>query len=88
MSTKMRAKLYVRNINPNEIGSDGKNISETIDFGGVPKSDSYPQDGSDEDNTFAKFSPSVNLQILIANPNLVGKFTIGEKYYVDFTPVE
>lgn len=46
----------------------------------------YPEDGSDEDNTFAKFSPSANLSINIANPDLFGKFNVGDKFYVDFTP--
>ena len=41
----------------------------------------------DEDNSFAKFSPSVNFQIMIANPALLGKFASGDTFYVDFTPV-
>ncbi len=60
--------------------------TETLHFSAVAKSGSYPEDGSDEDNTYAKFSPSANLSISITNPALLGKFTPGEKYYVDFTP--
>ena len=46
----------------------------------------YPEDGSDEDNIFAKFPPGANLSINIVNPALWGKFVEGQKYYVDFTP--
>ena len=79
--TTMRAKL--------RIGSVIKHseTSETVQFSGVPKSTGYPADGSDEDNTFAKFSPSVSLAIQIANPALIGKFYVGDTFYVDFTPV-
>jgi len=47
----------------------------------------YPADGSDEDNTYAKFSPSAHFEINVANPALIGQFAEGEVYYVDFTPV-
>jgi hypothetical protein len=46
---------------------------------------SDPTDGMDEDNTFAKFSPSANFSICVANPALLGKLKAGQKYYVDFT---
>jgi hypothetical protein len=47
---------------------------------------SYPADGSDEDNTFAKFSPSGSLELWIGNPALAGKLKPGDTYYLDFTP--
>lgn len=53
----------------------------------VAKNGAYPEDGSDEDNTFAKFSPSGVLDMQIANPDLLGKFKVGDTFYVDFTPV-
>lgn len=46
----------------------------------------YEGDGADEDNTYARYSPSANLTINIANPELFGKFEVGQKFYVDFTP--
>lgn len=45
----------------------------------------YPADGSDENNTFAKFSPSGDLRLFVANPALIGKFNPGESFYLDFT---
>jgi hypothetical protein len=80
MSTTMRAKLQINRI-------EQFATCETLHFNAVCAK-SYPTDGSDEDNTFAKFSPSATLQIQITNPALLGQFKVGEKYYVDFTPAE
>lgn len=86
MTATMRAKLQVSSVFPNRNSETGETASETLHFHGVAKSGGYPEDGSDEDNTFAKWSPSVNLQIQITNPALFGKFEPGQKFYVDFTP--
>lgn len=43
------------------------------------------QVGSDEDNTFAKWYPSVSLDISITNSALFGKLSVGQKFYVEFT---
>lgn len=84
--TEMRAKLRVGSVIPHQV--DGNIVSERLVFHGVSKSDGpYPPDGSDENNTFAKFSPSVLLDIQIANSALIGKFAPGDTFYVDFTPV-
>jgi hypothetical protein len=48
----------------------------------------YPPDGSDEDNTYAHYSPQANFSITIANPALIGKFAYGDKFYVDFTKAD
>lgn len=74
----MRAKMVVASVTQHAGG-------ETLKMSAVAKNGSYPEDGSDEDNTFAKFSPSASLEIYIANPALAGKFKPGQKFYVDFT---
>jgi hypothetical protein len=81
MAKQMRAKVYVSAI---EKFSD---IQETIKFSAMSKVGSYPSDGSDEDNTFAKFSPTALFSITICNPDLIGQFQLGDKMYVDFSPV-
>ena len=83
--TQMRAKMVLTHIE--KYPKEGETTQETLDFRAVAAAQ-YPADGSDEDNTYAKFSPSASLTIAIANPALLGKFTVGEKYYVDFTPAE
>lgn len=79
--TTMRAKMQIASVTKHNGGN------ETLQFHAVAAK-SYGEDGSDEDNTFAKFSPSASLSITIANPALHGKFEAGQKYYVDFTPAE
>ncbi len=74
---KMRAKVRV-----GSIVKHGE--SEQITFHGVSKSSAYPEDGSDENNSFAKFSPSVQFVMTIANPALVGTFEAGDTFYCDF----
>jgi len=75
----MRAKFQISKIE--QFGT-----TEQLHFNAVSKSTAYPADGSDEDNTYAHYSPSATCVISIANPMLIGKFKVGEKYYVDFTP--
>ena len=77
----MRAKVNVCGIQKNT------DDSENLMFCGVSKCNGYPEDGSDENNTFAKFSPCVDFRMTIQNPNLYGKFKVGQEFYVDFTEV-
>jgi hypothetical protein len=80
MSKKMRAKFVI-------IGVEVSETCERVSFSAVSKSTAYPADGSDEDNTYAHYSPSANCSITIANPALHGVYKAGQKFYVDFTPV-
>lgn len=82
MSTAMRAKFQVLSVE--RFSAE----SEKLKFAAVSKSGGYPADGSDEDNTYAKYSPSAQCEILVCNPALIGKFQPGEKFYVDFTPAD
>lgn len=81
MTTAMRAKMIVSSVE--RFGS-----SEKLSLTAVAKSTAYPADGTDEDNTFAKFSPSGSLTLHVTNPALLGKFNPGEKFYLDFTKAE
>ncbi len=81
----MRAKLRVGFVQEHLNGPDKAKTAETLTMHAVAAS-KYPADGSDEDNSYAKWSPSANLSINIANPALFGKFEVGQTYYVDFTP--
>lgn len=75
----MRAKMRITGIDRQFAGQ------ETLSFAAVARSDGYPADGSDENNTYAKYSPSGQLSLTVANPALLGKFAVGEEYYLDFT---
>lgn len=84
---KMRAKMQVTSVEEFK-AADGEVTSERLKFSAVSKSEAYPADGLDEDNTYAKFSPSADLTITVDNPALFGHFKVGEKYYVDFEQAE
>jgi hypothetical protein len=81
MMTKMRAKLKVTDVTRHS------ETCEQLKFCGVSASQ-YPADGSDENNSFARWSPSVALDISITNPALIGSFEIGDTFYVDFIPAD
>lgn len=80
MSITMRAKFQVNKV---EQYAESERVFMT-----AVAAKSYPADGSDEDNTYAKFSPSGNLELTIANPALRGKIEASKVFYLDFTPVE
>lgn len=80
----MRAKLKLHHITPYK-DTGGNTTGELLRFHAVAAG-AYGPEGNDENNTFAKFSPSASLEIHVANPVLIGKFEIGTEYYVDFTP--
>jgi len=55
--TTMRAKLKVTNVQVSG-STNGGTTSELLSFGAVYKDGAYPADGTDEDNTFAKWTPA------------------------------
>ena len=85
MSKQMRAKMKVGSVMP-VFDSNKEKVSEIVNFHAVAAT-KYDSTGVDEDNTFAKFSPSASVQIMIANPALLNTFEPGQTFYVDFTPV-
>lgn len=50
--------------------------------------DSFGANGESEDNTYARYTPSGEVRLNITNPDLIGKFKPGQKFYADFTPAE
>jgi len=80
---KMRAKVCVGSAIPYE-SPQGKML--VLKLFGVAKNDGYPADGSDENNSFARWSPSISVDMLIANPALVDAFEPGDTFYIDFIP--
>lgn len=87
----MRAKFRVSSVTPPEVPvSEGITVAppQTIKVFPVARSDAYPEDGSDEDNSYAKWSPSGSLELTIVNPALSNKIKEGDVFYVDFSKVE
>jgi len=73
----MRAKLTLYSI-----CSYGNNRA-TVVFNTV-----YDCNNKPEDNSYAKFTPSAELKMEVSNPELLAKLKPGQKFYVDFTPIE
>lgn len=76
----MRAKLKLDTVLIHEHGED-------LTFSAVGASD-YPPGGLDEDNTYARWTPTATLTMAVKNPELLGKFRPGQKFLVDFTALE
>lgn len=74
----MRAKFQIHSVTQ----SAG---SEQLKLGAVCGKAPYGPQGESEDNTFARYTPSGELTLSITNPDLLGKFTPGQKFYLDFT---
>lgn len=88
MSTFMRAKMTVTEVTRTGFQNGPEfQMQDRIKLVAVAAK-AYPADGADEDNTYAKFSPSGELSLTIANPALVGKIEPGQKFYLDFTKAE
>ncbi|HBG07683.1 MAG TPA: hypothetical protein DDY22_19545 [Geobacter sp.] len=78
----MRAKMRVIHTKKHS------DTCEELEFSAVCKNNGYPADGSDENNSFAMWTPSATLKMSITNPALVGEFIAGQTFYVDFTLAE
>lgn len=48
----------------------------------------YAGDKNAEDNTYSKATPSATFNMSITNPALRGVYKPGQKFYVDFTPID
>lgn len=81
MSAKMRAKMYIQTV---ESCGEG----ERLNMSAISKNEGYGEDGLDENNTFATFTPDALLYMTINNPVLKGEFKVGDIFYVDFIPVD
>lgn len=82
----MRAKLLIVKVQDNvTTDAEPKKYSESLEMMAVGPKGGYPDDGKDENNSYAFWSPQANFTITIANPALWGKFSVGQEYYADFT---
>lgn len=76
MSKPMRAKMQIQSV------AKQMWAGEVIEMSAV-----YGGSTNDEDNSFAKTTPSGTIKLTIANKELLGVYQPGDTFYVDFTPV-
>ena len=82
--SKMRAKIQLHSVKQ-VLSTDGTVVAEELS--GNPVCGSFGPNGESEDNTFARYTPCGRVELTINNPDLMGKFKPGQKFYVDFTEV-
>ena len=75
----MRAKMQVQSVTKQ--GDAQESLSMSAVCGKAP----FGSQGESEDNTYARYTPNGSISLSITNPALVGKFRVGQKFYVDFT---
>lgn len=78
----MRAKFRVSDVTRLSIDSI------RVTFDAVCRNDGYPPDGSDENNSYARWTPCAHLEMTIQNPSLLDSFTAGQEFYFDATLVK
>ena len=78
----MRAKLRVTSV------EKAGESAERVKFMAVGPNAAYPADGSDENNSYASWTPQADLSMVINNPALHGELKPGDTFYVDFIRAE
>jgi hypothetical protein len=81
--TTMRAKMEVR-----EVGCPLPLNQLKLTMVAVCGQNPFGPDGESDDNTYSRWTPTSTLEMYITNPNLVDKFKVGQKFYVDFTEAQ
>ncbi len=88
MSTTMRAKMRVTFVQDLHHGVDGAKNGETLTLAAVYPKSAYPEDGRDENHSYARWTPQADFRMTVQNPALFGQFKAGDEFYVDFTRAE
>lgn len=77
--SSMRAKMQVQEVKP--YATNCEELKLTCVCGKAP----FGASGESEDNSFARWTPGGQCSLVINNPDLLGKFKVGQKFYLDFT---
>jgi hypothetical protein len=83
----MRAKFEVTRVDTFRSEDTETVISEQVNMSAVGAKE-YGENGENEDNDFARWTPFGELVMGITNPNLLGTIKEGDTYYLDFTKCE
>jgi hypothetical protein len=77
----VRAKFWVKEITNHHTNSPDA-VSATVKLAPV-----Y-DDGTKQNADWSKYTPQGEISMMITNPAAVAAFSLGAKYFVDFTPTE
>lgn len=79
----MVAKMVVREV----IQQGEPPAVETVKLAAVTAKP-FDANGENEDNSFARYTPSANLEMMIANPALLGRIKVGDTFKLTFDKCE
>lgn len=78
----MLAKFKVNEVTLNE------HNNQKVSMIPVSSNKPYGPNGENEDNTFARHTPSGEIRMQITNPDLYGQVNPGDVFYISFTKAE
>lgn len=78
----VRAKFYVTAIDHAPVPGDS--VCALIRMS--PVFGSYDDGDGEANASWSEHTPSGELSMVITNPDAIDKFSVGEAYYLDFTP--
>ena len=79
--------MQVEDVNIADATRPPEIIAQRLTFQAVSEKP-FHQDGTSDDNSFAKWTPDGKLTMTVNNPALFGKLKVGEKYYLTFTKAD
>lgn len=82
MSETTRCLFYVGDVLL-RVDADGKIAGQVVKLNAA-----YDPDPNSPNHAFWKATPTGSMELQINNPDIVGFFKTGKKYWIDLTPVE
>ena len=79
---KVRACFWVKEKTHHHNGAMGADQPVTV------KLAAHYNDGKGGNEDWSKYTPAGDISMMITNPVAVAAFSLGAKYFVDFTPAE
>ena len=83
MTAHVRAKFWVKSVQHHH-NHDPKAVCAEVEL--APCYGTYPGGDSEENKSFAKYTPAGEISLTITNPAAIEAFELGKAYYIDFTP--
>lgn len=81
---RVRAKFWVKSVQH----FHGVGVDPCAEVKLAPCYGTYPGGDSEENKSFAKYTPAGEIALTITNPAAIEAFNPGGVFYIDFTPVE
>lgn len=78
----VKAKFWVKSVQHHYQGLSGADIHAEVTL--APCYGTYPGGDSEENKSFAKWTPSGEIRMSITNPAAIEFFELGKPYYIDF----